>query len=340
MEKNPNLKAGLYRGPIARNVHDRTVPACESQWAQAIGVTSLDTLLRAQLEIAHSQQRPLVNLLDVGSGDGGLLKGIVNNPFQLPETTAFLTSNPNMQVNMLGLTDARTSANHLKEVTEITASKDSPLVARNIGYTLTSAQHLRDFLTHMNAEKTDLILATCSLQYLGPSTFNQTLRDALNSLRGPGSTMVTAVYSNLAPGVIVDPEKGFLFTIPGTNEGEPHFRKTLKFKGGRYKPGDETETATLIKTISKLVELGALEKECATGLIDKLSDQSPSESAFVLTNLITLALRRGESALAKMTIEKNKNQKTNILEGIKTDYPDIDLLINSRGFTGFLAVKK
>ncbi len=341
MERNKHTKTGAYRGPIGRLVHDRPISACELQWQSSITDLSLDYLLSTQLKIAISSGRSSVNVLDIGSGDAGLFKGVVHHPARIPETMNLLTANGSIRVDMLGLTDAKTSEDHLKEASNIYPPEGSPFSVKNIGYTLTAAQTLREFLIHLGNPKIDLILATCSLQYLGPLTFNQTIRDALDSLRASGSLMLAAVYSNLAPGVIIDSAKNFRFTIPGNKDGNPHQSKALKFKGDRYgKDPSDNEVKVLLSTINKLRELGALEEECASGLIEKVTQHTHPETLFALQSIITVGLRRAETTLAKKHIERLKEKKTEALEKIKSDYADtLELKVNSKGFTGFLAVK-
>jgi hypothetical protein len=348
MRENSPVVTSAYRGTTESSAHGRSIASCEYSWQTALTKPiRLDDLIINQLTLARAQARKTVSLLDIGSGDAEIFREILTNRTSIPHTKAFLSTHPDMEVYMLGLTDAKASGDFGKPDPSFNYSpEDRQLSGANILYTLTANQRLSSFLQSQDVPKVDLILATCSLQYLGFLTFRQTIVDSISALRTPGSIMVASAYSYLTPGVIGLPDQDRAkLTIPASQEPEnafkPNIKNIMRDKGGRFKdiqgPAQlALELQALKDALELLRRLNVIEARTLQALIERMDSpllQNSPESYFGLANT---ALRSAERKLAKTWTERAKKKKTAVLEELQTQLSSqVRIDIQPRGIGGF-----
>jgi hypothetical protein len=184
----------------------RGVKACEYLWNKEIkNIGSFDDLIIHQLENAKRQDRTKITVLDIGSGLGNLFREFLSDVSVGRKTRNFLADNKNFTVDLIGVTDAKTIEELLTEE-EITAKNNqtvdnNQIHARNIKYTLSYNQRITDVLKSRNIKGIDLCVSTVALTYLGPGTFENTMRDVINNLNSDGQ-MVAYEYSGITPGIV------------------------------------------------------------------------------------------------------------------------------------------
>lgn len=204
--------ASGYHGTEAQPQY-RGVEACQNLWNKEIKVGSFDDLIFNQLENAKKQGRKKVTILDIGSGQGNLFRDFLSQDKLGSKSREFLSQNRDFNIEMVGITDAKTVDELLTEE-EITAKgentlpNNSQIKAKNIKYTLSFNQRIKDVLESQKIEGIDLCVSTVALTYLGPSVFENTLTDVVNNLH-QGGQMVAYDYSGIAPGII-QPDPMFL----------------------------------------------------------------------------------------------------------------------------------
>lgn len=183
----------------------RGAEACQKLWNKEIEVGSFDDLILNQLENAKKQGRKKVTILDIGSGVGNLFRDYLSK-YQLGiKSRNFLAQNRDFNINMVGITDAK-SVDELLTEQLITATGEeeipdnSQIKAKNIRYTLTYNQRIGDVLKSQNIEKIDLCVSTTALTYLGPNVFENILTDTIKYLHSEGQ-MIAFGYFNRTPGV-------------------------------------------------------------------------------------------------------------------------------------------
>jgi hypothetical protein len=259
-----------YHGTKVQPQH-RGIEACQNLWNEEIKtVGSFDDLIFNQLENAKKQGRKKVTVLDIGSGKGNLFADYLSKPQLGKKSREFLTNNTDFNIDMVGITDAKTPEELLTEqkITSETENiiDNSQIKARNIRYTLSYNQRIEDVLEKFKIEGVDLCTSTLALTYLGPSTFSNTIEDVIKNLNS-GGQMIAYDYSGIAPGII-ESDPGFLnLDIRGLEHygKQPSLKATLLDRGSRFflKKGLNVgeEEKNLQKAEDLMVKLGANTKE-------------------------------------------------------------------------------
>jgi len=197
--------ASGYHGVERVQSQNRGIKECQDFWNSEIKVGSFDDLILAQLENAKKQGRKSVAILDIGSGKGNLFQEFLSDVQAGSKSRAFLERNSDFNIEMLGITDAK-SVDELLTEQEIVAKGDSTpdnsqIKAKNIEYTLSSNQGIEDVLKAQKIEGIDLCVSTVALTYLGPNVFENTLKDVIKNLHS-GGQMVAYEYAGTTPGII------------------------------------------------------------------------------------------------------------------------------------------
>jgi hypothetical protein len=196
---------GLYHGPednrMRRNI------ALVNDELKGSGKT-LDDFLAEQLVSAFNAGRSEAVLLDIGSGTGELFASFIQDYSMGKKSRAFLRTNPQFKVQMIGLTDSPTASHHLKvmpiELLDGMLKEDSKRLQeqveiRNVYYSLARGQSLNDFLKTQGIETIDLAVAIQSLRYLGPKVFEEVLQTVVSKMPRGGKLIASGV-SESVPG--------------------------------------------------------------------------------------------------------------------------------------------
>lgn len=192
----------------------RGIAACEQLWNREITVGSFDELIYEQLKNAKQSGRDKVVVLDIGSGKGNLFREYLAKDESGQKGKEFLTQNPDFNIEMIGITDAQSVGELLKEEGIVPKGSTAPpyenkqIKAKNIKYTLTYQQGINNVLQAQNIEGIDLCVSTVALTYLGPQVFERTIEEIVDKLH-PGGQMVAYDYSGITPGII-QPDPMFL----------------------------------------------------------------------------------------------------------------------------------
>ena len=221
----------VYHGSRNAQEFGRGIKRCEAVWNKDRHVGTFDDILVRQLNLAKSQNRNVVNILDIGSGDAILFKEFLNNPQICPQARKFLAENAQLSLRLIGITDA-TSPEQMYVTKELSQNTtlNSNIHARNVYYSLTARQRLNDFLVHEHIDELDLVTATWSLTYMGTNVFRQVMEDTINHLRPMGGEMIVAAYAEQE--------------IPGFRSPEPMFPHILDVRNI-----DNTENALLKRAL-------------------------------------------------------------------------------------------
>lgn len=151
----------------------------------------IDALIAGQLELALSCRESIVVVLDIGSGSGALLSDIKVRPQLTPITHQLLLEHPQLQLHLIGITDAQ-AQDEFMTVKELAPDLGSSQIrAENYAYTLTFKQSVYEFLTKIQQPKLSLVMATYSLAYMGSNTFIQVLEDSLRTLHSGGKIVIS-----------------------------------------------------------------------------------------------------------------------------------------------------
>lgn len=258
-----------YGGFVDHTDEGRGVKSVEYQWGDVKEgnpkVESLDSLLFEQLEKAKAEGRDRVVVVDVGSGDGALIKDCVLGSSKIGKSLTFLKENPGLRLEMVGFTDAPNRESFLSE--ENFPSSAHNISGKNVYYTLTRRQRLGDFLKAEGIRGVDLVFATWSLTYMGPETFRGCIEDSVSNLRSGGKFWAVAYAERYLPG-FVRLTAGF-GPEPDVRNVDRHsqtssFKATLKGGIGRFWVDGvnfDDEEMFIAKAEDKLVETGALKAE-------------------------------------------------------------------------------
>ncbi len=148
----------------------RSLSECELIWnKRELKPGSFDGMLARQIQRAVDSGRNVVNVLDLGSGTGALMRNVVNgddSKSSLAATRVILRENPLVRVRVAGLTDAESEEQFLTRE-KIEASQDSDPELRNrvtaetAYYSLTpKKQTLPTYLKRIGMREVDLIIST------------------------------------------------------------------------------------------------------------------------------------------------------------------------------------
>ncbi len=181
--------------------HDRDIREIEGTWRleDEFAIPTVDQLLSEQIELAIASGKSEVAVLDIGSGDGGLLYDVVNHPKKLAKTWQLLQTHPELKIKLIGLTDAKKPEDFLAKIAIPTSTENPQLTADNYFYTVTATQTIEQFLEAAQQPEVQLILATVSLAYMGANTFSKTMDDSFAAL-GPSGKMLVSNYGTKHPG--------------------------------------------------------------------------------------------------------------------------------------------
>ena len=200
------VEVGGYQGPSDAIYTARSMATCEAMWNEnEVKPGTFDDLLSAQLMQASTEGRTEVVVLDLGSGEAALIKNAVNDTglegSKTFKSRQVLSANPQLQVRLLGLTDARKPEDFLtSEVINPNSSYTIPhptsrqITAENYRYTITPNQTLGQFLDAVNAPQLDLIVSTSFFFHLEGNVFDNTLLDSARALRSGGGKMLVRGY--------------------------------------------------------------------------------------------------------------------------------------------------
>lgn len=220
-----------YRGPTGPEKHNRGVRSFEG-WFRKIadgyddplylpssirrrGV--MDGLLVYYARKALEEGRSKITVLDLGSGAGGLSTSLKSDPAIVPQTRAFLWNHPDFHVDIVGLTDAPSEEMFLKELPlKVNNSRlglvdqtvNKQISIRNVAYTLTRAQTLKDFLQAQGITELDIVFAIKSLRYLPRVIFEETIQSGVNFLV-PEGRFLAYHYARNVPGYAGARDTGF-----------------------------------------------------------------------------------------------------------------------------------
>ncbi len=224
------IQTGAYHGSggpnAARTLGEISVMLLtEERLAEPVG--TVDQLLADQVRNAVFQGRNSVTLLDLGSGEGQMLRDIIGHPEQMPQTVEALKYAKAHQINdfsikLVGLTDTSGIANRpstsgtvFTTTAQIPQGINYPTTAVNYGYAIVNGQSLTQFLEQNHIAKLDLVLATQSMMYLKPHLFRSTLSDIAEALT-PGGRCVIIGYKHFGGDSLSKSDLSAPQVIPGT----------------------------------------------------------------------------------------------------------------------------
>ncbi|HVT01659.1 MAG TPA: hypothetical protein VHE53_05545 [Patescibacteria group bacterium] len=199
-----------YEGPEDPTTFQRGIRECEAVWNsnRELRIGTLDDLLANQLNLALEQGRNLVKVLDMGSGDGSLMRSAVNDRIDssgksiLNASRGILAQNPDMRIRIVGFTDARKTDDFMKREPITLSPYTIPLTttyqisAENVHYSVTLKQPVTTLLETLDFQEIDLVLATEFFNHLkDDSLFGTTLNQAVDTLRAHGGKLVSSSYS-------------------------------------------------------------------------------------------------------------------------------------------------
>lgn len=240
-----------YEGGTGNHVFSRSLAQCEGQWNEGeVRPGTFDQLLSQQLEIAVNQGRTVVNVLDLGSGSGAIIKNIVQDggiveSSRMKASRAILLDHPELTVNILGLTDAVTHDEFLQRDPiranssfSIPSPTDKQINAENVKYTITDEQRVTKFLKEVGVDNIDLLISTSFFLHLSTEMFCQVMADVVAALRPAGGTMVASGYHSFLKEYFEWHDKE-IERAKATNDIE----RILDLKHDRYhvEDGDESE---------------------------------------------------------------------------------------------------
>lgn len=226
-EKDIGKGQYIVKGTYSKNNEDptgldggRTVDMISGVWAETgLDLPMVDNLISVQIEKLARQGIKKFHLLDVGSGNGQLLRSLVCGQ-DLPLVGQMLSLFPQMEILAEGITAADSNEDHLTNE-EITSENDVPgyprdrVKAVNHLLMLTTKQRITEVIT----EPVDVVMATVSLCYMGPEAFKQTVNDCIDILK-PGGEMVAVGYLAQMPGILTLWGYSKVDVRPGENSPE------------------------------------------------------------------------------------------------------------------------
>lgn len=204
------VQAEVYRGSTIPAYLSRNIEECEAFWTiERTNVATLDGLLSKQLLLARDRGENQITVVDIGCGEGTLLNDFLNHQVKsynsiartTPRTQRYLRENPEMHIQMIGLTDAASEDSHL-------TSQDIPILPHNyssginaeakiVDFSLTKDQTYADFLQSQNITSVNLTLATFSMGFFHPFLFRDTLETIVTSLC-EGGVLIAVEYGRHA----------------------------------------------------------------------------------------------------------------------------------------------
>lgn len=214
--------AHTYKGPTEPHKHNRGVREFESWFADIAndftnGHGIMDGLLVYYARKAEEAGRYKITVLDLGSGAGGLSTSLKLDPAIVPQTRAFLWSQPDFQINIVGLTDSPSAEMHSKELplkvddsglSLMNKTVNQQISVSNFAYTLSRTQTLECFLQERGIRRLDMIFAIKSLRYLPGIIFKEAVQTGVNFLV-PEGRFLAYHYARNVPGYVGAKDTGF-----------------------------------------------------------------------------------------------------------------------------------
>jgi hypothetical protein len=170
-------------------------------------IPSVDFLVAAQVKIAIAQGRHSITVLDLGSGEGNLMRDIISRPEFMEQTqvalrearTAGITD---FNINIIGLTDTEKLANppsingtvYAAPEVPFASEINYPTTATNYAYAITNSQPLSQFLAEHAPQGINLIIVSESMKYLPRHIFAQTLEDIASGLALGGRCVIAGFH--------------------------------------------------------------------------------------------------------------------------------------------------
>lgn len=202
-ERKP--RAGLYKGPTSASFHDRDFRRIESILPEV--TDSLDTMITRSLEAAQQAGRSHATMVDIGSGDGGLIRNLLSDPQAGFQAREFLRTHPDFTMRLIGLTDASEAKDHLREnplnadttqLDEENAAINTRIDAHNYFYSLTRTQTLNDFFQTQDIDTVDFAVAIESLRYMSPVVFEEVMQATLARMPSGAQFLATSFVGSHA----------------------------------------------------------------------------------------------------------------------------------------------
>lgn len=289
----PRTQAAVYTGPL---ITGRGIDEIDRSFLFRIDregqPATFDVILLSHLERVRAAGRNELTLIDIGSGKGSLLAGILSETNSVKKSREFLADNPDFALRVRGLTDSPSPDKHNKE-TELAVDEESlspgdrevnkQIDAQNIHWSLTRNQTLNAFCASHGVENIDLAMATESLMYLPLPIFREVLEATLARMK-PGAQLITTAIAGAPPGFA---EVNQRFNHIPSPEGETELWKDLlrnpkMLTGGDFNHSREEEEAAVAKAIGLYKTLGALtdaDIATRTAQIESYFDGTESEDA-------------------------------------------------------------
>jgi hypothetical protein len=312
-DKAPRTQAAIYTGPL---ITGRGIDEIDRSFLFRIDregqPATFDVILLSHLERVKSEGRNEFTLIDIGSGKGSLLAGILSETKSVQRSRKFFADNPDFMLRIRGLTDSPSPDKHNKE-TELAVDEESLTIddrevnrridAQNIHWSLTRNQTLNAFCTTHGVENIDLAMATESLMYLPLPIFREVLEATLARMK-PGAQLITTAIAGAPPG-FAEVNQRFNHILPPGGEAElwkDLIRKPTLLTSDGFEHSREDEEAAVGRAISFYKNLGALtdtDIAARTAQIESYFVGTESEDA--KRRMISSALlERGFNNLIKM----------------------------------------
>ncbi len=200
----------VYSGSKDSSHFARGIKECQELWniENAFRVGTFDDLVVRQLDNALLREQSAITIVDLGSGSGGIFQhfiqeleniqnGTPKTKTQVPKTSDFLQTHPDIQIHLIGLTDALTSDEFNTHDRDYSNDNNPQVTFENISYSLTREQSYAQFLRDHSITEVNLTLATFSLPYFHPFLFQKTIREVIDSLTEGGMFIAAPFHTKL-----------------------------------------------------------------------------------------------------------------------------------------------
>lgn len=349
------VHTSLYNGPTSYTDHNRGVGQVETLFRE-LG-NSFDSILTTRLEAAAQAGRSSVTVVDIGSGEGGMLRNFLTDPQVGEKSRSFLNQYPDFKLRMIGLTDSPDEAHHLTEkplgedeskLDDEARSINTRIDATNYYYSLTRLQTLDRFFQAQNIEFMDLALATASLRYLSPAVFEEVVKTAVGKLHPGGEFIATGFVGSHAGFAGSRNERLNVRNIPpGTSRKSMLYENNAEFPSGAINKGilsgvASQEQAAFGQAANTYKRLGVLaDEEIAAEREAIKSDERYAglTSRQELHLLANKTLSRGFTRLRERKDTERTKSKQAILESIE-DVDRVYLGSNQDSPLSFVLTKK
>ncbi len=204
----PDTKAvtGLYLGPTEPKYFARGISSIDGLITET--GESVDSLMLDRLKDAVVNGRSEVTVIDIGSGDGFMMKDLKEYNLQSLKLKAFLVDNPGLRLNVIGLTDSQEPnlqdtekpiAIDYSKIDSLNQAINQQINVKNFYYTLSRTQSLEAFLDSHGINTVDLAFAIESLRYLGPKVFEEVVSTTISRIP-QGGRFVGTGFTGSHPG--------------------------------------------------------------------------------------------------------------------------------------------